>query len=741
MRLVSCYITAFAGITNREYSFREGITEILDRNGTGKSTLAAFLKVMLYGLEGVTKKTLRENELRLYCPFGGGRFGGSLTFLEGEREYRIERYFEGKNEELRVIDTLSGNVTDRFGQSPGEAILGTDAEAFLRTVYLSSRRTPARGDSTVGITAKLNDLAGEVFDLCDYEAAVERLMTARKEIKLYRGVGGRLAEAEERRRELLLRQREADGAATLAERECAVAAEAEAEAERLLSLHREADTAWRAATKRAEEERARADRTATLARAIADGEREERTLLAHFPAGVPGEDELDLLAEVLAKRTALSASLADAAERERPLPEADEIAKARSALLRKEELKTKLDTFEDAPVKNDAQSRRFPILLALAALLAFCGIGLFFVSIALGIALTAVGAGLLPFAFFLRQREKNAMRAQEEALREKSDERAALLTEYESAAAWLDRFLSAWQAGKSDAGATLDLLSEELTARRLRAEQAEKTRATRCELDATLTDALSRFAGLSAEPTTALRELRAAIGRLSVLGSTLDERRREMAALTGAVAGQTTDTAPDPDLLAESCRTLSERITAERERAAAAKEKGEAYRRRAAEQEDILDEIDAVTQEIAALEERVRILDTTCELLKAAKEELEERHLVGVREAFCGYLEGLSAAPLSEATVDRDLGVFYLLRGESHSGEYLSSGWQAVADICLRLALCDRLYPGAPPPMILDDPFAMLDEENLSAAKELLLRLGEKRQIVYLTCHPSRGLR
>ena len=108
MKLISCYIAAFGGIKDRAIVFRDGITEILEPNGAGKSTLAGFLKAMLYGLSGAGKKTIDNNEVKLYTPFDGGRFGGSLTFLEGGREYRIERYFEKKDETLRVIDTATG---------------------------------------------------------------------------------------------------------------------------------------------------------------------------------------------------------------------------------------------------------------------------------------------------------------------------------------------------------------------------------------------------------------------------------------------------------------------------------------------------------------------------------------------------------------------------------------------------------------------------------------------------------
>jgi uncharacterized protein YhaN len=57
----------------------------------------------------------------------------------------------------------------------------------------------------------------------------------------------------------------------------------------------------------------------------------------------------------------------------------------------------------------------------------------------------------------------------------------------------------------------------------------------------------------------------------------------------------------------------------------------------------------------------------------------------------------------------------------------------------MHLALTDSLFPGEKPPLILDDPFVNLDEENLCRAKEILNALSQSRQILHLTCHESRA--
>ena len=57
----------------------------------------------------------------------------------------------------------------------------------------------------------------------------------------------------------------------------------------------------------------------------------------------------------------------------------------------------------------------------------------------------------------------------------------------------------------------------------------------------------------------------------------------------------------------------------------------------------------------------------------------------------------------------------------------------------MRLALCDALFVDEEPFLVLDDPFANLDDENMTRARELLNTLAKERQILYLACHSSRA--
>ena len=80
MKLVKLYIENFGKLSKFEYSFSDGVNVINEENGWGKSTLATFIKAMLYGLDSTTVRNLDLNERKKYEPWQGGKFGGNLIF-------------------------------------------------------------------------------------------------------------------------------------------------------------------------------------------------------------------------------------------------------------------------------------------------------------------------------------------------------------------------------------------------------------------------------------------------------------------------------------------------------------------------------------------------------------------------------------------------------------------------------------------------------------------------------------
>ena len=86
MKLLNCHIFGFGKISDRRFVFDDGVNTVLEQNGFGKTTLADFLKVMFYGFDDESKRSLKDKEREKYRPWDKGTYGGSIAFeYEGKQ--------------------------------------------------------------------------------------------------------------------------------------------------------------------------------------------------------------------------------------------------------------------------------------------------------------------------------------------------------------------------------------------------------------------------------------------------------------------------------------------------------------------------------------------------------------------------------------------------------------------------------------------------------------------------------
>ena len=198
MRLLRCHIENFGVLSGFDYEFESGLTVICRENGFGKSTLAAFLKAMFYGLPRTGARTAANNERKRYEPWQGGKYGGFLEFSNQGTSYRVTRYF-GKTaakDTFELYDLTNRTKNSAFSERLGEELFGLDAESFARSTFvpqLAARELEA----TSSIRAKLTNLVDDTNDMNNFDTAMAALRAYRSERKAYRGSNGeidRLAE-------------------------------------------------------------------------------------------------------------------------------------------------------------------------------------------------------------------------------------------------------------------------------------------------------------------------------------------------------------------------------------------------------------------------------------------------------------------------------------------------------------------------------------------------------------------
>ena len=150
MRLIDLHIEGFGKFHDLDLRFAEGMNILYGHNEAGKSTLHAFLHVMLYGLERRPGIGSAAKLHKKYRPWDAPeRFGGTLRLAHEGQVYRIVRDFNADDlsadgatiSSLEIWDETAGvRVPDPRGFL--QAMLGGISEtAFENTVSIGQLRS------------------------------------------------------------------------------------------------------------------------------------------------------------------------------------------------------------------------------------------------------------------------------------------------------------------------------------------------------------------------------------------------------------------------------------------------------------------------------------------------------------------------------------------------------------------------------------------------------------------------
>ena len=183
MIIETIHIDHFGAITGFECEPGPGLNIIYGENEAGKSTLAAFICFMLYGV--------RKQEKNRILPLGGGSAGGWMTLTANGKHYRIERTLsENGKDQLTVIDLAVNKRCPKI-TVPGETFCGLPDGLFRRTAYISQEEG-SRVDG--GIAASIENLLFSGDESQNVEKAQRKLDQLRVALLHKNRNGGRIFE-------------------------------------------------------------------------------------------------------------------------------------------------------------------------------------------------------------------------------------------------------------------------------------------------------------------------------------------------------------------------------------------------------------------------------------------------------------------------------------------------------------------------------------------------------------------
>lgn len=130
----------FGGLSGYHFCPEESLEYLCAPNGSGKTTFAAFVCAMFYGLGSArTRKNLEEVPRKKYKPWQQGTWGGWIRFAAGTKQYRIERTFSEKEREdtFALIDLDTGMVSQDYTENIGEELFGMTKATYQATAFMS----------------------------------------------------------------------------------------------------------------------------------------------------------------------------------------------------------------------------------------------------------------------------------------------------------------------------------------------------------------------------------------------------------------------------------------------------------------------------------------------------------------------------------------------------------------------------------------------------------------------------
>lgn len=744
MKLISAYIAGFGKFVNTSFDFNSNLLIIKEDNGWGKTTLADFIRCMLYGLDGGRTKSVRSNDRVRYEPWQGASYGGALTFAYGNRTYRVERTF-GKTPAQDSARVLDGNNMPcyEFGDKAerlGVMLFGMDSESYRKSVYIPQGEIETdglQGDLKARLLALLN--TGGVGEN-GAERALEKLDEADRALRAKRRPAkGKLDEIDERLAYISAKKADCQNyraralqireSLTDLDNEVAFYSEQIRKAEETLEY-----------ASRQNELALKRDTYAQTQNQLVGLQQQNQDLAVFFNGVDPVTVNLDGITKGVNEYYAIKEE-SDKTQAQINGMEGQYQEKL-SLLAQAEHFEKLAQSYEeildgDKKDKPKRGKKIIPKMNKYYAIVALVGlivavVGAVLIDSMLKVGLITMGVGVLAmfvvFCMLLPRREKEPKeKTKKKEIRDVAMEERLRAAKAEKQK--MEKILSAYPADLETRYKSLtekrDELQAQLTARaqginkflsNFRFEEMYDYRAA-VSLLQTRIEAYKQIHTQAADYqnrlNTLAQDMQTPAPQTPVAYSSIGELRAQKESLTSQ----------KEELLARRARALSEAEDLENR----------------ADETPLTAEEETLTTEKARLEKRHRAILQAREILLRARNSVATRYLIPVEEGCKAYMKLLQ----NETTAVRfnaDGAPLREEQGKLREIGYYSAGMRELLGFSIRIALIDAIFNQEKPVLVLDDPFVNLDDEKTEKAKKFVKELTKRYQVLYLTCKKERKL-
>ena len=133
MKIIQIDISGFGSLSDRHFTFGEGLNVIYGLNEQGKTTLHSCIRAMLFGLPRARGRAAEQDDWSRFKPWHGDAYGAEMRVEADGRRYQIRRDFARDPVGVTIFD----ETADAQVREPGR-LLETLLDGLSRTAFDNS---------------------------------------------------------------------------------------------------------------------------------------------------------------------------------------------------------------------------------------------------------------------------------------------------------------------------------------------------------------------------------------------------------------------------------------------------------------------------------------------------------------------------------------------------------------------------------------------------------------------------
>ncbi len=184
MQLKELKISDFGKFHQKNISLKAGINLVYGENEAGKSTVHAFIRGMLFGIEKPRGRVSKDDTYTRYQPWDSPfSYRGSLDYTLEGRNYRIIRNLEKNQKNISLLDLETGRELGSDNSGIREMLGGLTESGYVNTVSVEQQKVRTGAELAGEVRNYITNLSLAKNNEVDVNKALAFLQGKKKELE------------------------------------------------------------------------------------------------------------------------------------------------------------------------------------------------------------------------------------------------------------------------------------------------------------------------------------------------------------------------------------------------------------------------------------------------------------------------------------------------------------------------------------------------------------------------------